>query len=197
MKTDPGQKRDIAAGHPEIVKELSGRYDAWFAEISEAGLQRFPLPVGHAEHNPVELHAPQSYFDTPLQFANGPGFANDWLTEWTDAKARVWFEIEVVTAGEYELELAYFCPPDAAGSKLRLSVGQESVELTVPAADAPEIPLPHRDEMGRTRYRNREWATLKCGTLKLPKGRAKLVLEPVSMLGTHVMDLKQVKLTRR
>ena len=197
MEIDPGETKDIAADQPDIVKQLSDQYDAWFADISRDALQRFPLPIGHAAHNPVELHAPQAYLDKPLKFANGPGFANDWLTGWTDAKAKVWFDIDVVTAGEYEIELALACPPTDAGSRVRISVGNESIEAVVHAAPAPEIPLPHRDEEGKTRYRNREWTLLKAGTLKLPKGPAKLTLEPLTMPGTQVMDLKQVKLKLR
>ncbi|MFO1483797.1 MAG: sulfatase-like hydrolase/transferase [Verrucomicrobiaceae bacterium] len=197
MQADPGQKNDIAKANPELVKKLAAKYDAWFADISHYGLQRFPLPVGREEQNPVELHAPQSFFDQPLHFASGPGFANDWLTNWTDAKAKVWFEIEVTKAGDYDLELAYACPSADAGSKLRVSIGDQALETTLPAAQAPEIPLPHRDEAGRTRYRDREWGTLKLGTLKLKQGPAKLTLEPLSMPGTQVMDLKHVQLTLR
>jgi arylsulfatase A len=197
MESDPGETKDIAADQPDIVQKLSAEYDAWFADISRHPLQRFPLPIGRAEHNPVELHAPQAYLDKPLRFASGPGFANDWLTGWTDAKAKVWFDIEAVTAGEYEIELALACPPADAGSRLRIRVGNESLETVVPAAPAPEIPLPHRDEEGKTRYRNREWTLLTVGTLKLPKGPAQFIIEPLSMPGTQVMELKQVKLTLR
>lgn len=197
METDPGEEKNIAKDHPDLVKELSARYDAWFADISSEGLQRFPLPVGHAEQNPVELHAPQAFFDRPLHFASGPGFANDWLTNWTDAKAKVWFDIDVVKAGEYDLELAYACPSDAAGSKLRVSIGDQSRETVVLAAEGPAIPLPHRDEAGKERYRDRQWGLLKVGTLKIPAGRARLTLEPVSMPGGQVMDLKHVQLTLR
>ncbi len=196
MDNDPGQEHDIARAHPDIVKDLAARYDAWFADVSREGLRRFALPVGQAEHDPVELHAPQAFYDSPLKFANGPGFANDWLTGWTDARAKVWFEIEVVAAGEYELELAYACPDGDAGSKLRISVGDQSLEASLPAASAPEIPLPHRDADGQSRYRNRAWSTLKLGTLKLPPGPARLTLEPLAMPGGQVMDLKHVKLTR-
>lgn len=194
MKNDPGETRDIAAVHPDIVDQLAVRYDAWFADISRDGLRRFPLPLGHAEHNPVELHAPQAFFDKPLKFANGPGFANDWLTGWTDAKGKVWFEIQVVTAGDYEVELAFACPTGDAGSRVRIHVGGEFLETSIPAAPAPEIPLPHRDERGKTRYRNRQWATLTLGTLKLPQGPARLIIEPLSMPGTQIMDFKHVKL---
>lgn len=197
MESDPGQTKDIAAEQPELVKELSARYDAWFADISSEGLQRFPLPVGHAEQNPVELHAPQAYFDRPLHFASGPGFANDWLTNWTEGKAKVWFEIHVTTAGEYDVELAYACSAEDAGSKLRVSIGDQTRETAVLPAEAPAIPLPHRDEAGKERYQNRAWGTLKLGTLKLKQGPAKLTLEPLSKPGTQVMDLKHVQLTLR
>lgn len=197
MQADPGQERNIAAAHPELVRQLSGQYDAWFADISRDGLQRFPLPVGHAEHNPVELHAPQAYYDQPLQFASGPGYANDWLTGWTDPQAKVWFEVDVVAAGDYDIELALACPPSDAGSKFRLSIADQVLEAVVPSAPAPEFPLPHRDEEGRSRYRNRDWATLKLGTLRLPQGRATLSLQPLSMPGGQVMELKHVKLSRR
>jgi arylsulfatase A len=197
MEADPGQKTNIAAAHPDLVQQLSAQYDAWFTDISRDGLQRFPLPVGHAMHNPVELHAPQSYFDAPLHFASGPGFANDWLMNWTDAMAKVWFEIEVVTAGEYDIALRFACPPEDAGSKVRVTVAGPSLETAIPAAPAPEFPLMHRDADGKTRYRNRDWATLKLGTLALPSGKTTLILQPLSKPGARVMDLKGVQLFRR
>lgn len=194
MEADPAETNNLALEQPDRVASLAKLYDGWFADISHDGLQRFPLPIGHTEHNPVELHAPQAIFDKPVAFACGPGFANDWLTHWTDAKAKVWFEIEVTTAGIYEVELALNCPAADAGSRVRISIGDQSLEAIVPAAPGREIPLPHRDEDGKTKYRNREWTTLKLGTLNLPKGPAKLTLEPLTMPGTQVMDLKHVSL---
>jgi arylsulfatase A-like enzyme len=195
MEVDPGEKNDIAKANPKLVKELAARYDAWFADISHYGLQRFPLPIGHESQNPVELHAPQSFYDKPLNFANGPGFANDWLTNWTDAGAKVWFEVDVAAAGDYEIEIAYDCPAEDAGSKIRLSTAAGSLEATVPAAPIQDIALPHRDEAGKARYRNRVWGALKLGTLSLKPGPARLTLEALSMPGSQVMDLKHLKLT--
>jgi arylsulfatase A-like enzyme len=197
MENDPGEADNIATKHADIVAQLSAQYDAWFADISSEGLKRFSLPVGHQEHNPVELHAPQAIFTKPIQFASGPGFANDWLTGWTDSQGKLWFDIEVATAGVYDIELDLACPPSDAGSRVRISVGSESFETVIPSASAREIPLPHRDEEGKKRYRNREWITLHAGSLKLPKGPAKLSIETLSMPGTQVMDFKHVKLNLR
>ncbi len=191
MEDDPGQQHDIAKKHPEIVATLSAAYDDWFADISFKGLKRFPLPVGHSAQNPVELHAPQAFYDKPLVFANGPGFANDWLTSWSDIKAKVRYEIDVVTAGEYEIKIAY-----AAASETLLKVRhkEDSLEVILPAAEAAEIPLPHRDEEGRARYRDRLWKHHRIGNLKLPRGQTVLNLECLSMPG---IDLKHIELTLR
>jgi len=196
MESDPGQAKDIADEQPELVKQLSQRYDAWFADISSEGLQRFRLPIGYSIHNPVELHAPQAFFDKPLQFANGPGFANDWLTGWTRREAKVWFEIDVVAVGDYAVEIDYACLAADAGSKIRLMAADQSIEATIQVAPAPEISLAHRDADGASKYRNRKWFTQKLGTLRLPQGPTKLTIEPIFMPGTQVIDFKQLKIIR-
>lgn len=197
MEADPGQEKDIARERQETVQLLAAKYDEWFQDIKRGGLKRPPLPVGHAEQNPVELHAPQAYYDQPLRFASGPGYANDYLTGWTDAKAKVWFEMDVVTAGDYEIELAYACPENDSGAKIRVSIGGQNLEALVPVAAAAEVPLPHRDAEGKERYRNREWGILKMGTVKLAAGPARLSVECLSKPGSQVMELKHVSLNRR
>ncbi len=194
MVADPSQKNNIAEKNQKLVNELRLLYDEWFDDISKDGLQRYPLPVGYAEHNPAELHAPQAFFDEPLQFANGPGYAHEWLTQWTDAEATVWFEIDVVREGIYDMELSIACPEPDAGSKLEITVANQTLQITVPSCPPVEVELPHRDEQGKTKYRNREWATLRAGSVKLPQGRTRLTLQPLSMAGSQIMDFKQVKL---
>lgn len=194
MRADPGEKQNLAKKHPEIVQQLSALYEEWMDDISQAGLRRFPLPIGFDEENPVDLKAPQAYFDAPLKFASGPGFANDWLTNWTKTEARIWFEVDVQVSGEYELELAYACPADSAGSILRISCDDAYTQTTVPAGEAAEIPLPHRDDANR--YRNRDWATLPVGRLHLEAGEKRLVLQAISQPGEQVLDFKHLRLRR-
>ncbi|MCC6882666.1 MAG: hypothetical protein IT576_10980, partial [Verrucomicrobiales bacterium] len=195
MGADPGEKTDLAKAQPSLVAELSARYEAWYADISREGLTRFPLPVGHAEENPVELHAPQAFYTGPMHFASGPGFANDWLTDWSGKEGRIWFELDAV-AGRYEVEVDYACEPVDAGSRLRITAGTSLLEITVPAAPAKDEPLPHRDEKGKERYRNRTWATLKAGMLELPQGAVQLSLDAVTVSGRNVLDFKQLRLNR-
>jgi len=195
MQADPGQRNDVAADHPDIVTELSARYESWFADIARAGLERFPLPVGHSEHNPVDLHAPQAFFTEPLRYAVGSGAANDWLTSWTDPQARLWFEVDVATTGHYDIEIAFACPVADAGSRVILSAGRTALEVEVPAAPAREIALPHRD--GKSPYRSREWSSLLLGSIPLEQGRTRITLAALSKPGSQVMDFKHLRMTRR
>ena len=198
MEVDPGQTRDIAALHPALVRELSARYEAWFDDVSRVLPCRLPIPVGHAQHDPVELHAPQAYFDPPLRFASGPGFANDWLVDWTDAKARIWFELDVVRAGAYAVLLHANVAEADAGATLRLSAAGVSCEAVVRAFPGEELPLAHRDAAGRERYRNRTWSAQPIGTLTLPAGPTRLTLEAVAMPGSCVLSgFKALTLNRK
>jgi arylsulfatase A-like enzyme len=195
MVADPGQSSNIAAANPDVVRQLSATYEAWFADVSKRGFERFPLPVGYEQENPVSLHAPQAFYEGGISFFGKNGFANDWLTGWTNVSGQVWWDVEVVKSGNYEVALRYLCPEADAGSKLRVSVGTASVEVTVPGTPIKEISLPHRVREANT-YVNMEWATLPLGTMKLEQGRHKLTVQSLTRPGTQVMDLKSAVLRR-
>ena len=195
MQKDPGQTTDLAARLPDEVARLAKLYEEWYEDVSQVPRRRFPLPVGHAEENPVILNAPQAYFDGSLKFYAGPGFAHDWLTNWTDPKAKVWFEVDVARAGVYEASVQYLCPKEDAGARIRLTVGSEHVETQVPAAPVRTLPLKHRDG-GKLTYIDRVWHTLPLGTIRLAKGTQRLTLTALDQPGSQVLELKGLTLRR-
>src|SRR5690349_22494237 len=50
----------IAAKQPEVMKTLAAAYNAWWRDVTRDGFDKVPMPVGHAEQNPVRLFAPQA-----------------------------------------------------------------------------------------------------------------------------------------
>ena len=66
IASDPGQAKDVAAEHPDIVKRMHDHYNAWWAEVAP-NLQNFsPLSIGAEQENPVRLSAvdwADAYFD--------------------------------------------------------------------------------------------------------------------------------------
>ncbi|MEO5803362.1 MAG: arylsulfatase [Verrucomicrobiota bacterium] len=195
MQEDPGEKTNIAKSKPDMVKQLAAAYEAWFTDVAKDGFAKPRIPVGYDEQNPVRLYAPQSSFSGNIRFFAGSGFANDWLTGWTKIADKIFFELEVGRAGLFDVELAYACPKENTGSKIRVSAGTNTVEGIVKTARAERIPLPHRDG-GSDTYINRDWGKLKLGQLRLDKGPVTLSIEALSKPGEQVMDLKHVQLTR-
>jgi len=57
LKTDPGQKTNVAAKHSDVVARLHGHYEKWWADI-EPRLEDFePISIGADQENPVKLCA--------------------------------------------------------------------------------------------------------------------------------------------
>lgn len=192
MHKDPGQKNNLAAKMPEKVSELSRLYETWVDNVSSEGRNRRALPVGYAEHNPVAIHASQSYFDQPIRYESGRGFANDWLTDWNTIEPKIWFDVDVVQDGTYEISLEYGSTFDKI--ELEASCQDSKCSNSVPKALAPEVKLPHRS---KSVCRNRKWGVQPLGTLNLKKGKHKIELQATDFEGEGKVDFKSLILKRQ
>ena len=54
LTADPGEKTDVAAAHPDVVRELDAAYDRWWAEV-------LPLMVNEDAVPPAEAPYPALY----------------------------------------------------------------------------------------------------------------------------------------
>jgi arylsulfatase B len=96
IKSDPGQKKDIAAAKPDIVKRLRDEYEKWWADVSRRFDEFCPLVIGSDKENPTRLtcmdwHGQQVPWDQGHVRAGqtGNGF----------------WAVQVERAGKYEFEL--------------------------------------------------------------------------------------------
>ncbi|MBM3852944.1 MAG: arylsulfatase, partial [Verrucomicrobia bacterium] len=56
LDADPGEKTNLAEAHPEKVKALRAEFLRWYGDVTQGvKFEPVPIPVGHAEENPVEL----------------------------------------------------------------------------------------------------------------------------------------------
>jgi arylsulfatase A len=197
VSRDQGERTDVASSHPEVVKQLRSAYEAWYEEVSrECGFERLPIPVGYAEENPVVLPATQSYFDGSIGFENKNGYAHDWVSGWTRQVDRVWWEIDVVRSGTFDVSLRYACGEKDIGARIVVRAGDQAVNAEV--RDSTSMtPLPNRNRVPSNHYIELDWATLKVGGLRLKKGRTRIVVEALSKPGNTVMELKDLRLRRR
>jgi arylsulfatase A-like enzyme len=196
MEADPGQKSDVAAKEPAVLKTLTAAYETWWRDVTRDGLDKPSIPVGYAEHNPVRLLAPQAELSGKIKFFIPQAYANTWTVDWTEVQDKISFPIEVARPGTYEVSIAYACAEADAGARVRARSGDTVTSgARVPAAVAPHLPLAHRDS-GKPNYIDRPWKQLQLGSLSLKPGRQSLQIEAVEKPGTHVLELKHVELRR-
>ena len=197
MQKDPGEKKNIAKGRPLVVQELSRLYEAWINDTRKPGLVRLPIPIGYDEENPVTINAPQAHLTGELRFDHGPGFAHDWITDWSDTKATVMFDLDVARAGTYEILIQYATKQRQGEVTLQVKAGNTTKVRKLSPQDAPVIPLPHRDQRSRERYVNREWSTVPLIKLQLPKGRVELRLKVDEIPSGQALELKGLIVIKR
>jgi len=195
MTADPAQANDIATEAPDVVRRLSEAYDAWFKDVTREPIVRPPIAVGHAEAPVVECPAPEAYFEGNVTFKGKAGWANDWLTNWTSTDDAIWWELDVVRPGRFDVALRYTSPAKDVGARVRVGAGAARVEGVVERAHDP-APLPSPDRVPRGEVYEKVWASLELGALELPQGRTRLLVKALTKPGASVMDLKAVVLRR-
>jgi arylsulfatase A-like enzyme len=93
IKTDPGQQKNVAADHPDIVKKLSDHYEAWWKGIETDHFE--PVSIGADQQNPVTLSSAdwnRIYCDNMQNLRAGKEANGPW-------------SILVEKDGDYEIEL--------------------------------------------------------------------------------------------
>ena len=199
MSSDPGQKNNVAKKYPKVVKKLSAAYEAMAGDVTKAGFDPLPIHIGYSHWPVVTLPGHEAFLEPPsrkgISYKGRSGWANDWVTNWTSTEAYPWWEVEVVEAGRFEVTLMYICSKENVGTKVRVEIGGKSLEGIMSKAHNPD-PIPSPDRVRRGEVYEKIWAPLTLGTVKLSKGRTKLVVKAIEIPGDMAFDLKAVQLRR-
>ena len=102
LKTDPGQKTDVAAAHPDVLEKMRAHYEKWWAPIEPTLRDFAPISIGSPKENPVTLVSS----DWEDIYADNPGHV---LSAAGGPRGGPW-SIFVERDGEYEVSL-YRWPP--------------------------------------------------------------------------------------
>ena len=120
MQKDPGEKTNIAAENPDIVKKMRADYEAWFKDVSSTrGYAPPRIHLGTPHENPVVL---------TRQDWRGPraSWGADGLGHW---------EVKVASAGTYDIKLRFRKLTMAADVHFRLGDVERSATAKKGAAE--------------------------------------------------------------
>jgi len=126
---DPGETRDLAAAHPEIVARLEAAYDAWFDDVSQT------RPDNYAP--PRIVVDPAVVGPTTLTWQDWRG------DDWEDGGYGTWL-LEIRAPGPHAARLRWRNPPDASRVVVQVNDRELAYALPPGASDwqLVDVPLP-------------------------------------------------------
>ena len=199
MQTDPSQNTDLAKKHPDVVNELGNAYDEIFQDVTQADFDPLPIPLGLAARPTTVLPGHEAYFHPAkgqgIRYFGPNGWANDWISGWTDTNSYPWWPVEVTEPGRYAVSVDYICPATHVGAKLTVSIGNESVSTTVSEPHDPK-PIQTPDRIDRKEVYEFPWKTLSLGHMELQPQQTQLVIRGSDMQNGRLPEIKAVRITR-
>jgi len=199
MSADPGQTRDVAAAEPERLASLRRAYEDKVREVTSAGFDAIPTHVGYGDWPVVTLPGHEAFLAPApgrgISYVGTSGWANDWITNWTDTRSYAWWPVKVVEAGRFEVAILYTCAREHLGTRLRVELAGRTVEAVVNKAHDPD-PIPSPDRVPRGEVYQKVWAELELGTMRLEPVAAHLILRAPEIPTGQACDIKAVRLRR-
>lgn len=147
VRTDPGQRQDLAPRHPDLVRELDTAYRAWFREASRRCGEVAPFLVGAPKENPT-LFTVRDWFPThgsviwrPSQLAENQLYIQGF------------WKLAVVRDGRYTVRMSRFpgdAPAPMGADEARLRIGSSTFHQVI-EPDAVDALFEVSLQSGRTR----------------------------------------------
>ena len=197
IEQDPGQYSDVADQFPDVLASLQATRSKWEAEV----LPELPaedsrtFPLGHPDFQSTQIPARDGKAHGNIKRSNRwPNCS--FFTNWTAREDKITWEVEVVEAGDFDVELFYTCPAGDVGSEIVLSCGGASLTSVIGEAHDPPLLGMENDRYERVESYVKDFKAMKMGKIRLEKGKAELALQAKKIPGDQVMDFRLLMFNR-
>ena len=119
-----------------------------------------------------------------------------YFTNWKSLEDKISFTVDVLQAGEYEVEIYYTCPEGDTGAELELSFGDSKKTVKVTMLNDPPAVGAKEDRHKRNESYVKDCKPLSMGIIKLDKGKGQLKLRALSKPGNSIIEFRLLTLKR-
>jgi arylsulfatase A-like enzyme len=191
LTRDIGQTQDLRAEKPELYEQLRSRIREWREDVLAAKVPERALPVGYREFPQTYLNAQDGMPSGNITWSAIHPNAS-YFIRWNDAKDDMQWEIDVKTAGTYEVTLMYACREGEEGSVVEVEYNGRKLERQI--AEPFDSPLKDDcDRVERKESYEKEFKPLLIGSLYMDQGCGRLRLGARSSSGGEICEVRAVK----
>jgi len=196
---DQEEDNDVAGQFPGVAAELASALQQWQSATPASNSvppETRPFVLGHPAMRQTQLPARDAEAGGNIRRSNR--FPNcTYFLNWTDTDDAITWDVDVHTAGQYDVQMLYACPTSSVGTKLRLTAGKAATTTTV---DTPnDVPILGADDdlFPRQEGYVKDWATMSLGTIDLATGPQTVKLSAVEIPGDQAVEMRLLMFVRR
>ena len=191
MLKDPGQNNDISKEQPEVAKKLREAVAEWKQEMkTDERKDDRPFLIGAEQFPITQLPARDGRPHGKIK-RSAPAPNCSFFTNWIDENDTITWDVDVKTAGTYQVEVYYTAPKDSVGSEIDMTCGRSKLNFTIQEANNPPLTGEENDRVPRKGESYvKDFQPLDAGTIELAEGRQTLTLKATKMTGPKVMDVR-------
>jgi len=191
---DPEQRSPVSDQHKEITKRLRQAAAEWTEDVvSQIGDEERPFVICHPDAPMTQLPARDGIEHGTIvrsnRFPNSSYFLN-----WTNEEDSITWDVQVATAGTYEVELYYACPAKDVGSTIELRMGDSVLSAKITEAHDPPIVGAAEDKVLRQESYEKNFKPIKIGRIDLPKGDGVISLTAPEISGSQALEFRLLTL---
>ncbi len=185
---DRGQYYDISEENPAIANRLEDTLRKWKEAMTEEINKNSRLfPIGHPDFKYTQLPARDGEaHGNIVRSRRSPNCS--FYTNWKETADKITWDVEVLSEGDYQVDIYYTCPEKDLGSTIELSFA--SSELTGKITQAHDPPLHGKERIDRWEYYVKTFMPMDMGTIHLEEGKGTLTLKARNIPGDQAMDFR-------
>lgn len=180
---DPTQQSDLSASQPERVAAMSAQVERWREEVLRSAQLDRPFLVGHPNRPIAQLPAQDGKCKGPSVKRSDTAPNCSFFTNIRSTDDRIFWDVESLTSGNYQISIHYTASQSTAGSKLKLRFGQQELIGRIENAYDSQLHGQQNDRVPRkSESLMKDFQQTQLGTINLPAQRANLEIrlqEPI------------------
>ncbi len=192
VQDDPRESTDVAKANPDVRRQLEQELQAFQSTLDKSATN-LPFTVGHPDAMYTQLPA-RDAIPVGGVTRNNRHPNCTYMTTWTSTDDRITWDVDVLAAGKFEIEMYYASA--GIGSIVELSLGNTKAVATITDPNqAMETGMEH-DRFDRQEGFTKAWKPMKLGTMDLEPGLGTLTLKATKIAGDQVADMRLLMFRR-
>lgn len=193
MVADPGQLRAVTLEQPQVARQLREAVAAWKRDVLSELRPNAPRPFPVGGGSVTQLPARDALAHGGLKRSNR--FPNcSYFTNWRSTGDALTFDVDVLAAGTYAVEVYYACPEGDVGSVLQLQCNGASTAGKVTEAHDPPLAGAEHDRIPRQESYVKAFKPMPLGTFTLKRGRGSMTLRATEIPGSQAIEFRMLVL---